>query len=601
MLLRARLTIIVIIGFMFIILVNGQQDCLQPYCTCLNATSLFCNNFTRYSQLDFRRLNGYLFNSVELRPLTMVDVNENLNFNGLKLSGRLTLCNIKSFNAFYNPFQHIFYDDKFSIAISNSYFKFVPSNNIHSPGQAELLEKCDYQKFALNYNYVFSNLVLTELTLNSVYFDRKICPILFRNTRMFSFVLNDAIGAFGFENVQSVPINIDLTKLLNVDIYQIEFNYNKNSIQQPQWLDAQNILYPFVFDNLDRVILNSALRFEYIQERTFEFLPSVRKLEINNMNIKDLLLRSRRWLKNLNFQRPSYDIENLNFDTTLAPYIFQLIIWVDNNEWNLDDERDICLFRNFPHNKLVFPFLLFSEPNNLKCTCTIYWLYKYFYKYQIIYNLNQLNVPFHCFQQAQWDRCQFDVLFNRYCPSNVDDPEESFTTLQPSTDYVIPTQTFPTQTSPFFTPSTTISTTKNPIITQSSSSSTFSSSSTSTFSSSTRSSSTFSSSSSTRSSSSSTRTSQTYTTTCASSTSTSSSAAIINYDNSQIPYAIIAFYLAIALSIVASFTTAAIIILCYKTLRTDKVSIHEKMAPPPSYIRPTPDTEVSNSDDTEYI
>jgi hypothetical protein len=175
-----------------------------------------------------------------------------------------------------------------------------------------------------------------------------------------------------------------------------------------------------LFKDLNRLNINIATRLAYIQEDTFKCFPNLKKFEINKVNLKDLLTRNRRWLKNLNFNQPIFNFDSQRITSIVMEKIFKLIIWAD--AWNFNEEKDICLFRNFPHEKLVFPFII-NSPTTLPCTCTIYWMYKNLAKYQSIYSLNQNIIPMHCFTaNSNWDRCQFGALFNKYCPSSVADP-----------------------------------------------------------------------------------------------------------------------------------------------------------------------------------
>ena len=167
-----------------------------------------------------------------------------------------------------------------------------------------------------------------------------------------------------------------------------------------------------------------------ISARPFQTLRKLKKLELKvGEYIRPLLEHtagdnsSSQWLANLNSREPEHDLhsEQLNMHA-LTDHIFQLIVWIPDQErsWPFDKPEDICLFRHFPHNRLVFPFLVFSTPQ-LPCTCLIRWLYKYAHIYQTIYNLNQDNVPYHCLndqgdQQQQQETCDFDALFNTYCP-----------------------------------------------------------------------------------------------------------------------------------------------------------------------------------------
>ena len=507
------------------------RDCLEPYCACVNTTSLICHNFTRFEQLDFRRVNSILFESVELRPYNVrLDLNENLNFNGLKLNGRLTLSNLRSLSAFYNPFRQILYND-FSLAILDSSFSFVGGSTGNLAAETSILSMCNFQSSAQNFNYIFSNLRIIEFTLSGILFERTVCPILFRNTQIFNFLVINPFGAFGFDNLTGL-FSDDAATILNTNIRQIDLDYTRaTNPLQPQWLDTWSIMNPAFFARLDRININSARKLAYIQEDTFKNLKNVRKLEFNSVNIKELLTRNRRWLKHLNYNMPVYDIDNLKLNASMASSIFQLIVLIDDN-WQFNEERDICLFRNFPHDKLVFPFLLFSQPT-LPCTCTIYWLYKYFSKYQAIYNLNQNSIPFHCFQQSNWDTCRFEALFNKWCPNTDADPDEDFTTLRPNAGIFATSTSLTT----FISGQTTQMPTNSPNTQTTSTQTTNTASTTSQI------------------------TSSTYTTVL-------SSASPIGQDGVNPDLSVAAFYMAIVLCVVTLFIIIAVIILYCKVCRS---------------------------------
>lgn len=431
-----------------------SPECMEPFCFCLNQNTLHCTNFTRFDQLDFRRTNGRIFEQVEIRPLTFqIDLNEKLSFVGLRLNGRLSLSNIRSINAFYNPFRQIMYE-RFDLAFYTSTFKFYGGL---SEIENSTLTECDIRPGSSQMlNFIFSGLRIQELILCGVYFENTMCPLLFRNSIIQTMIITDPFGAFGFRKIKQNQIaKTDVLQFLNSNIRQIEFDFNVDNADQPQWIDAENILNPDLFLYLDRINIISARRLAYIQEDTFKFLPSVKKLEIKNVRLKDLLTYNKRWLKNLNYRSRTYDMESIKLNSSNVMDVFQFIVWI-NDDWDFNEEKDICLFKSFAHNKLVFPFLLFSK-TNLPCTCTIYWLYKYFAKYQEIYNLNQNIAPYHCFTQSNWDRCQFDALFNRNCPNSLQEQQESYTTLIPSTQYISQTSTISQTTTTTTTETTTTS------------------------------------------------------------------------------------------------------------------------------------------------
>jgi hypothetical protein len=63
---------------------------MEPFCHCKDSKSLVCNNFSSFQELNFRRLSGRPFESVQLIPHDglQLDLDQNLKFNGLVLNGR---------------------------------------------------------------------------------------------------------------------------------------------------------------------------------------------------------------------------------------------------------------------------------------------------------------------------------------------------------------------------------------------------------------------------------------------------------------------------------------------------------------------------------
>lgn len=503
------------------------QSCMEPYCYCRDSTTLHCSNFSRFEELNFRLISKRVFKLVELRPLvSQLDLNEKLSFHGLKLSGRLSMSNIRSFSAFYNPFKQIRYD-RLDLSFFNSYFTFVGGSTGNSYAEQTILENCEFTQAANDFDFVFSNLNLNELVICNVFFEKKMCPIIFRNSNIRNLIVNDPIGAYGFSSFKTP--NNDAIYVLNTNINQMDFTYSVDNLIQPQWLDADYILNPELFIKTDRINLNAARHLAYIKDDTFKRLPGVRKFEINNVPLKQLLTYNRLWLKNLNYKMIPFDLDYISLNESISGNIFQLLIWV-NDDWNFNEESDICLFKDFPHHRLVFPFLLFSKPT-LPCTCTIYWLYKYFSKYQKLYNLNQNVVPFHCFEKSYWDKCHFETLFNKYCPDDQPDPTEPFTTLKPSVDFIHTSTPCPHCTTTYYRPPTYVTYITLPTITY-------------------------------------------YTpppiitTTPTTGYYTSSNSQLLGSFDCN--FSVVAFWLAIALCILAAFIVAALIILYYKVWRKQK-------------------------------
>ena len=55
-------------------------------------------------------------------------------------------------------------------------------------------------------------------------------------------------------------------------------------------------------------------------------------------------------------------------------------------------DRDFCLFRHFPHERLVFPVIYTDRP--LKCTCTLIALTQHMYEYLSVFTeFNVSSIP----------------------------------------------------------------------------------------------------------------------------------------------------------------------------------------------------------------
>jgi hypothetical protein len=341
------------------------KECLEPFCTCLNNNkTLYCSKFTNYDQLDFMQTNGHQFEQVELSPEgEPLELNENLNFYGLKLNGQLSLGNIRSFSAFYNPFRRIDYV-KLNLKIYNSYLKFF-GGGIDGPNELEtkIINDCRLDGDAELFYFVFSGVEITEFTLDNVLFESKLCPLLFKNSLIHTMSIINPSGAYGFQNV----IRSTKSSQLNAHIEQLELTFTKNITDRPHWLDS-SILNNDMFNNMIRININSANSLAFIREDAFTGFPKLKRLELKNVHLKELLVRNRQWIKNLNYYQANFDMNNINnvLTQSLSDQIFQLIIWIDD-DWTFNDEKDICLFKDFPHQKLVFPFLM-NTSKSLPCT-----------------------------------------------------------------------------------------------------------------------------------------------------------------------------------------------------------------------------------------
>jgi len=352
---------------------------LQPYCSCINQDILICSNFNRFSDLNFTKTGiiEQTFKYIELYPTQQLDLNEELQLAGLKLHGTLSIHNLKSIRLDYNPFQLLNYV-LFNLAIVDSNFNYK--------------EVCS--EIEIKQDFIFSNLKLHEVKLVNVNFTQPVCACMFRNSKIDRLIISEPIGIFSIDktNFTSMTMNISISE------FEFKFKYSGQS------LDPSLVLEPEFFKDLKRISLDSISNLVKIEQNTFRVLPNLKNLIVSNLGLKELLIRSNDWLNGLNYDQPTILWEKTYpVDVrSIQKEIFKFIInFNDPDDWEFTDDKDICLFRSFPHESMVFPFLVPSA-QKFKCTCTIYWLYKNLSKYQLVFNLNEDVMPVHCFSDQNW-------------------------------------------------------------------------------------------------------------------------------------------------------------------------------------------------------
>jgi hypothetical protein len=90
------------------------------------------------------------------------------------------------------------------------------------------------------------------------------------------------------------------------------------------------------------------------------------------------------WLASLN-SNITVDLNDTNQVNENKKFFMEFTL-TDKNELYEYPEQDFCLFKKFPHEKLVAPIIMTKD--NLECTCTLLYLLKY----KDIYNINGINV-----------------------------------------------------------------------------------------------------------------------------------------------------------------------------------------------------------------
>lgn len=355
-----------------------EINCPSPKCVC-EANSIKCTDFEKFDELNFKfkTQNNASINEIDildLKPIKPLILDDTLKLNGLKINKQVLLRNMKGFLYRSNPFENVALDSNGKSAVElqvfDSEFEFYETR--------EKKLDCD-----CNSDIFIKNSVRTILTKfsklwlnNNIKYSNNMCPFVFWNTHYELVIAN-------FLNETNMPIfkNVSLPsdRVLNSTInYLYLFNVKLNQLDN-------SLLNRDVFANIKTLQIFGTLN--KVDKETFKSFQGLKSIVFELFNFNSFIRGANtEWMKNL------YDFNLNGVNNTKKPENKNNIIIQFNDrksEFEYTD-NDFCLFKNFP-NKIAFPVIK-TKPN-LKCSCTILWLMKYFKVYNKNQRLNILLTP----------------------------------------------------------------------------------------------------------------------------------------------------------------------------------------------------------------
>ena len=323
--------------------------------------ALTIRGFDSFSELKFECDEFFTVPMLQLIPNTELILDQSLNLTGLLIqSTGLTIhfAYLKGIDVNTDSTFHLntnFILNKIFIDISYSKLTFFSNSDLID------IELCfNFDANSPNFLTETSNLVLRNYNI----FNTKICPYVFNNSDLNTLVINQISSSFlnrnqlEFVDVKKEDMVSNVNNLfLRVDYDELSLKIlNKNVFRFLKTLCVSEVLYgiePSLFKNfqylskISLVLYNFKHFFHSTQNlwfsslkqdaKTFDLLQYNRK---NNINLLNILFK--------------HDSET-SFNTVYAY-----------------PNEDFCLFRHFPHAKIVYPILDPGKP--IECTCTILWL-----------------------------------------------------------------------------------------------------------------------------------------------------------------------------------------------------------------------------------
>jgi len=374
---------------------------MHPYCK-YNQSTLVCENFESFTQLEFSSFAGKPVEVLALNPLGFTTLDNDLEFDNLNVQSNyeVILSNVGQIDFLSNPFAVLNAAITNKITILDSVFEIVYENKTID------VTTCNY----LAQNEIFVSLVETSSSLileNTRFSTNPYCQYFFNRAKLDYFKIENLNSTNKFEFIDASLVTLR---------DEFESTVSEFVIEKSDFTLNSNLLDKIVFKNIYIFkIANSSL--QDIQQDLFKSFPYMKSLDIELNNFEEFIRSSNNtWLSYLNID-VNVDLKNMtdfnnNKDSKMQLYL------TDLKQGYLYPEEDFCLFKNFPHSKLVVPKI--NTKPDLQCTCTLLWLIQYKSLYQEG-ALNFLDTPSvsKCLNDPNFEvlvnNCNFEFKIQTQC------------------------------------------------------------------------------------------------------------------------------------------------------------------------------------------
>lgn len=343
-----RKIVLIFMLVLFLFYSNAEADCFRDCEYNPDSGLLDCLEFRELSQLDLQctSLNKSNINGIHLRPLSRLILDNSLNLDSINFKyDYIVFSNVLGMEVEKSPLRNL----NKSVLVRDSTFEFFHNDQLLKE------ENCSIEEYGPR--SIFST--LKGLTLYRVTFERKICPYAFSTIKLNYLLLDELNGGFEFIDLELENNFKSLIKSLTIQNSIIKLN--KNTFNKHIFKETISMS----FNNVTILINNNVQIHE--KKDTFSNLKQVKNILFKKMNlIKNSFMVE--WFQYLN--------ENLTLTTFNVNEIKKMFILVkfEENEFSIN-EKDFCLFKDFPHYKLVIPiFKSLLNTKETSCNCAILWL-----------------------------------------------------------------------------------------------------------------------------------------------------------------------------------------------------------------------------------
>ena len=358
---------------------------------------------------NFESLNTFLADAIKtlrVRSKNKIIFEGNLNFDGQESKFQenydIYLENFNGFIFTYNPFLAI--ERKASVLrLKEGNFDFYLNGNQPLSSACIFSSSLDNRPLLSDFD-----IVRLESDVNTSVIQ---CPLIFQNANIKRFILNSQSEQNKLTFRPLLPTfpnsENDVSKLNSriesFEIYNSELKYLDSSLLNRYiFKDMKSFTYVSLTSNVN---LENTLFGSFKSLKEFKFFVPNLELYLRNQDLKWSLLLNSDVKVDLENEAELQSIENqqkqfkLNVIDSAGNYKFP--------------EKDFCIFKDFPHDQLVFPII--NTTPNLACTCSLLWVIQYSPYYK---NQAEIQTPSvkECLNDANFqqmvDACNFEERIN---------------------------------------------------------------------------------------------------------------------------------------------------------------------------------------------
>jgi hypothetical protein len=325
-----------------------------------NLTWSFLKNFKKFTDLILDCNQTYnITKHVILWPKDSLVIDESVQLNKvfdeskIKSIAYLNIINFKGIDI--NSQSFLLDSSRFKLKLKiNIYFSKL---DIYSNSSLIEASKCDLATYNVSNNF-FKHVY--SISIQNVKYPKEWCPHFFHNFVLGHLFFFEIANSFLIKNRLNF-YQLNSSKVYIKYLFELQFDFTYEELNK-------NNLSPDLFRNVPYLGIGGVLN--GIETRLFEDFQNLKKIEIVISNLKEIFHSGNKWMNYLNLK------VSLNTSTNLEQSM-QLKFRFLSQHVSFDSiyqypNEDLCLFKNFPHDRLVYPIMIPGK--RLKCTCTLLWL-----------------------------------------------------------------------------------------------------------------------------------------------------------------------------------------------------------------------------------